>query len=47
VKPGGRLLFTDSITITVPLTADEIAVRSSIGFFLFVPPDYDERVISQ
>jgi len=47
LKPGGRLLFTNPITITGPLTADEIAVRSSIGFFLFVPPDYDERVISQ
>ncbi len=47
LKPGGRLLFTNPITITGPLTADEIAVRTSIGFFLFVPPDYDERVISQ
>lgn len=47
LKPGGRLLFTDPITVTGPLTNDEITVRSSIGFFLFVPRDYDERVISQ
>lgn len=47
LKPGGRLLFTDPITVTGPLTNDEIAVRSSIGFFLFVPRDYDERVIAQ
>jgi SAM-dependent methyltransferase len=47
LKPGGRLLFTNPITVTGPLTNDEIAVRSSIGFFLFVPRDYDERVISQ
>ena len=47
LKPGGRLVFTDPITVTGPLTNDEIAVRSSIGFFLFVPRDYDERVISQ
>jgi hypothetical protein len=33
--------------VTGPLTNDEIAVRSSIGFFLFAPRDYDERVISQ
>jgi SAM-dependent methyltransferase len=46
LKPGGRLLFTDPITVTGPLTADEIAVRSSIGFFLFVPRGYDETVIS-
>jgi SAM-dependent methyltransferase len=47
LKPGGRLLFTDPITVTGPLTNLEIAVRSSIGFFLFVPPGYDERVIVQ
>ena len=41
------MLFTDPITVTGPLTADEIAVRSSIGFFLFVPREYDPQVISQ
>ena len=46
LRPGGRLLFTDPITITGPLSATEIAVRSSIGFFLFVPPGFDERIIS-
>ena len=47
LKPGGRLLFTDPITLTGPLTNAEIAVRSSIGFFLFVPLGYDERIIVQ
>jgi len=47
LKPGGRLLFTDPITVTGPLTNAEIAARSSIGFFLFVPPDYDQGVIQQ
>lgn len=47
LKPGGRVLFTDPITVTGPLTNAEIAVRSSIGFFLFVPLGYDERVIAQ
>jgi SAM-dependent methyltransferase len=47
LKPGGRLLFTDPITVTGPLTSAEITVRSSIGFFLFVPLGYDERVIEQ
>jgi len=45
LKPGGRLLFTDPITVTGPLTSPEIAIRSSIGFFLFVPIGYDEQVI--
>jgi len=47
LKPGGRMLFTDPITVTGPLRADEIAVRSSIGFFLFVPSDYDSRLIAE
>jgi 2-polyprenyl-3-methyl-5-hydroxy-6-metoxy-1,4-benzoquinol methylase len=47
LKPGGRLLFTNPITVTGPLTNQEIAIRSSIGFFLFVPADYDRRVISE
>lgn len=47
LKPGGRLLFTDPITVTGPLTREEIAIRSSIGFFLFVPRGYDETVIAQ
>jgi SAM-dependent methyltransferase len=46
LKPGGRLLFTDPVTITGPLTNQEIAVRASIGFFLFVPADYDRRIIA-
>jgi 2-polyprenyl-3-methyl-5-hydroxy-6-metoxy-1,4-benzoquinol methylase len=46
VKPGGRLLFTDPITITGPLTNEEMAIRSSIGFFLFVPAGYDASVIT-
>jgi SAM-dependent methyltransferase len=47
LKPGGRLLFTDPITVTGQLTNAEIAVRSSAGFYLFVPPGYDERIIAQ
>jgi 2-polyprenyl-3-methyl-5-hydroxy-6-metoxy-1,4-benzoquinol methylase len=47
LRPGGRLLFTDPITLTGPLTNAEMAVRSSAGFYLFVPCGYDERVIAQ
>jgi hypothetical protein len=47
LKPGSRLLFTDTAIITGPLTSEEIAVRSSGGFFLFVPKDYDKAVIVQ
>jgi ubiquinone/menaquinone biosynthesis C-methylase UbiE len=45
LKPGGRLLFTDPLT--GPLTNAEVAVRSSAGFYLFVPNGYDESVVAQ
>jgi len=47
LRPGGRLLFTDPTVVTGPLTNAEVAVRSSSGFYLFVPRDYDERMIAQ
>jgi ubiquinone/menaquinone biosynthesis C-methylase UbiE len=47
LKPGGRLLFTNPITLTGPLTNEEIAVRSSVGLLLFVPEGYDKQVIAQ
>jgi len=47
LKIGGRLLFTDPTTVTGALTNAEIAVRSSAGFYSFVPYGYDERVIGQ
>ncbi len=45
LKPGARLLFTDPIVVTGPLSHSEIAVRSSAGFYLFVPPGEDERLL--
>jgi cyclopropane fatty-acyl-phospholipid synthase-like methyltransferase len=47
LKVGGRLLFTDPITLTGPMTNAEVAVRSSAGVYLFVPHGYDESVIAQ
>jgi cyclopropane fatty-acyl-phospholipid synthase-like methyltransferase len=47
LKVGGRLLFSDPITLTGPMTNIEVAVRSSAGVYLFVPRGYDECVIAQ
>lgn len=47
LRPGGRLLFTDPIVITGPLTAEEIAVRASIGFFQFVPTETNPRLLRE
>jgi hypothetical protein len=46
LKPDGRLLFTDPVTVTGALTNAEIAARSSAGFYLLVPQGYDERIIA-
>jgi len=45
LRPGGRLLFTDPVTLTGLISNEEVAVRSSVGFFLFSAPDEDERLI--
>jgi SAM-dependent methyltransferase len=45
LRPAGRILFTDPIVVTGQLTSEEIAIRSSIGFFIFVPPLEDDRLV--
>ncbi len=45
LAPDGRLLFTDPVVITGEVTNDELRLRSSIGFFLFTPAGYNERVL--
>lgn len=47
LRVGRRALFTDPVVITGPVTNDELALRSSIGLFLFVPPGINERLIEQ
>jgi len=47
LKTGGRLLYTDSTVVTGILTNIEIAVRSSIGFFLFAPLGENERLLKE
>ena len=46
VRSGGRILFTDALIVTGPISADEIATRSSIGLYIFVPPGENERLIA-
>jgi SAM-dependent methyltransferase len=46
LKPGGRrMLFSDALIIGGLISQDEIATRSSIGFYLFSPPGENERLI--
>ena len=45
LKPMGRLLFTDPTVISGLVSSEELAARSSIGYFLFAPRGEDERLI--
>lgn len=47
LRKGRRALFTDPVVLTGPVTNDELALRSSIGLFLFVPSGLNERLIEQ
>src|SRR5258708_25930556 len=45
LKPGGRLLFSDALIIGGILSHEEIAARSSIGYYAFSPPGENERLL--
>jgi SAM-dependent methyltransferase len=47
LRPGKRAVFTDPVVISGPVTNDELALRSSIGLFLFVPSGLNELLIAQ
>ena len=47
LKPGGRALFTDALVVTGPVSHEEIAARSSIGYYLFVPPGTNEAMLHE
>ena len=45
LRPGGQMLFTDAMVITGTLSNEEIATRSSIGSYYFLPPGENEKLI--
>src|SRR5215813_3400650 len=47
LRAEGRALFTDALVITGPVSHEELAIRSSIGFYLFVPPGENERLLRE
>ena len=47
LKPGGRMLFSDALVIGGMLSHEEIATRSSIGFYVYSPPGENERLIER
>ncbi len=47
LKPGGRMLFSDALVVGGMLSHEEIATRSSIGYYVYSPPGENERLIEQ
>ncbi len=47
LKPGGRMLFSDALVIGGMISHEEIATRSSIGFYVYSPPGENERLMEQ
>jgi SAM-dependent methyltransferase len=47
LRPGGRALFTDAMVLTGAVSHEELATRSSIGFYLFVPPGANEGMLRE
>ena len=47
LKPGGRMLFSDALVVGGLLCNEEIATRSSIGFYVYSPPGENERLIER
>jgi SAM-dependent methyltransferase len=47
LKPGGRMLFTDAMIVTGLVSDEEVAARTSIGFYMILPPGENERLIAR
>jgi len=45
LKSNGRILFTDAMILTGPITNEQLMARSSIGLYVFLPPGENERMI--
>jgi cyclopropane fatty-acyl-phospholipid synthase-like methyltransferase len=47
LKPGGRMLFSDALVIGGTISHEEIATRSSIGYYVYSPPGENERLMQE
>ena len=47
LRPGARLLFSDALVIGGTISHEEIAARSSIGYYIFSPPGENERLLKE
>jgi ubiquinone/menaquinone biosynthesis C-methylase UbiE len=47
IRAGGKFLFSDALVIGGMISHQEIAHRSSIGYYIFSPPGENERLLEQ
>ncbi len=47
LKPGARMLFSDALIIGGLVSNEEIAARSSIGYYVYSPPGENERLLER
>lgn len=47
LRPGGRLVFSDALVINGVISNRELAVRSSIGNYVFLPNGLNEQLLEQ
>lgn len=47
LKTSQRILFTDPVVMTGPVSNEELAARSNIGFFIFMPLETTQFFIKQ
>jgi cyclopropane fatty-acyl-phospholipid synthase-like methyltransferase len=45
LRPGGRALYTDPVVVTGQVAKDDLATRSSTGYFEFGPPGSNEGLL--
>jgi SAM-dependent methyltransferase len=45
--PGGRVLYTEGLVLTGPVSNEEVAHRTFMGFFVLSPPWANERAIEE
>jgi SAM-dependent methyltransferase len=45
LRSGARAIFTDPVVIPGPVTSEELAQRSSVGLFVFMPRSVTEEMI--
>jgi len=47
LKSGGCMVFSDALVVGGMITHEEIATRSSIGFYVYSPPGENERLMER